>query len=748
MPLRSTDEVWQLLIAENPGCWPEGKDTYRGPCPIPDHDDTSGDSFYFSKIEKGIGLYCQGCNRSGHEIAYQFGVSKTELFYEQYRTGGNEKKSKKGRKPKGKLVTTYPYHAASGELLYRIARYETEDGKKDFRAQSQGKDGEWKNTIRGIERVLYRLPELIAADKSEFVYIVEGEKKVDALRELGFVATCNPGGAGKWRAEFNQYLKDRNLVPMPDEGEAGESHVATIAEQNAEYATSLRVLRLPDLPPKGDVVDWLAAGGTADQLRQLTADCPAYDPANEKPAIITNYSETGDGREPLPINRILSDIDRATDNWPKRIGRMLFVPHEIDGFHFINSEAELFGWLGTTTPYPPKFGHGAGMHTKREVFSQLQLAVKPYNQIEMYPHEPQIEGHYYCQTTPEPGSGYRLDEFVDFFAPATPEDRSLIKAMVVTFFWGGRGGKRPLFVITSDHGRGVGKSIFTETISHLCGGVIGVSSNEKMEDIKKRLLSEEGIRKRVVLLDNVKSSRFSWAELESIITAKEISGWRLYKGEGVRPNTITWAITLNGPSFSTDIADRAVIIKIIRTKESLSWTRKVETFADTYRQEIIADCVAFLRSDGGSLKRHSRWSDWEQAMLHRLPQGDDIQQVIHDRRGESDSEAEEGSEIEGHFHDKLFSLGYAPKGEQVWIPNGVAAKWVSEAIGQRKTTTASSQILKQKITEGEIENLSIFRKPGGRRGYLWSDPVISADAPIDYTIEDRIENQKNQKDWP
>jgi hypothetical protein len=53
--------------------------------------------------------------------------------------------------------------------------------------------------------VLYRLPELLAARQKKpniTVLVPEGEKDVESARELGFVATCNPFGALKWKDEY------------------------------------------------------------------------------------------------------------------------------------------------------------------------------------------------------------------------------------------------------------------------------------------------------------------------------------------------------------------------------------------------------------------------------------------------------------------------------------------------------------------------------------------------------------------
>ncbi len=121
----------------------------------------------------------------------------------------------------------------------------------------------------------YRLPELIAAPADAVVYIPEGERDVDALASLGLIATCNPGGAGKWLAAFGRYLAGRSVAIVPDNDEPGRAHAEQVRASLATVAASVRLLELPGLPDKGDVSDWLAAGGTVEQLAELGATAPA-----------------------------------------------------------------------------------------------------------------------------------------------------------------------------------------------------------------------------------------------------------------------------------------------------------------------------------------------------------------------------------------------------------------------------------------------------------------------------------------
>src|SRR6185312_15026095 len=142
--------------------------------------------------------------------------------------------------------------------------------KKKFRQKRPDPDkpNSWIWNVQGVPAVPYRLPQLIeAVGSKQMVMIVEGEAKVDLLWSWNVAATCCAGGAGKWRAEHAQYLRDVDVIVLPDNDPAGRGHVNTVAATLQNVAASVRVLELPGLQPKGDIVDWVAAGGTVGQLR-------------------------------------------------------------------------------------------------------------------------------------------------------------------------------------------------------------------------------------------------------------------------------------------------------------------------------------------------------------------------------------------------------------------------------------------------------------------------------------------------
>ena len=162
-------------------------------------------------------------------------------------------------------LTSYDYPDEAGTLLYQTVRKEP---KGFFQRRPDGKGG-WITNLNGTRRVLYRLPDLVNADKARTVLIVEGEKDADALAAIGELATCNPQGAGKWRDEYSETLKGRRCVILPDNDEPGERHAIAVGDNLAKHGIDAYILRLPGLPEKGDVSDWLAQGNTTEDLYAL-----------------------------------------------------------------------------------------------------------------------------------------------------------------------------------------------------------------------------------------------------------------------------------------------------------------------------------------------------------------------------------------------------------------------------------------------------------------------------------------------
>lgn len=176
-----------------------------------------------------------------------------------------------GKPGKRRIVKTYDYRDEAGTLLFQDVRYEP----KDFRQRRPKPSGGLEWSVKGVRVVPYRLPELLS-DPTKVVCVPEGEKDVDNLARIGVTATTNAGGAGKWTAEHAKHLAGRHVVILPDNDKPGRDHAAQVAASLQGIAATIKVVELPGLPEKGDVSDWIAAGGTKDQLRQLAEAAPLW----------------------------------------------------------------------------------------------------------------------------------------------------------------------------------------------------------------------------------------------------------------------------------------------------------------------------------------------------------------------------------------------------------------------------------------------------------------------------------------
>lgn len=175
-----------------------------------------------------------------------------------------------GDAPTQTIVDAYSYHDQDGVLQYQVVRLEP----KSFRPRRPDGAGGWLYNMKGVTRIPYRLPDWYHEPANRLVFIVEGEKDANAAYGLGCIATTVAGGAAAWRGEMATWFADRKVVIIPDNDEAGEKFAAAVYASLYPIAASVKVVRLPGLAIKGDLSDWIAAGGTKEELTQLVKDTP------------------------------------------------------------------------------------------------------------------------------------------------------------------------------------------------------------------------------------------------------------------------------------------------------------------------------------------------------------------------------------------------------------------------------------------------------------------------------------------
>lgn len=219
--------------------------TWVAKCPVHGHDRSPSLSLWLGRDGRLL-ANCWGCRCGWRRVVEATGTEPGDWF-------PDAEDARRGRTVRIRAV--YPYHAEDGTLLYQTVRLEP----KSFRQRRPDGKGGWLWDMNGVERVPYRLPELLARP-SDPVCVCEGEKCCEAVRSLGLLATCNVGGALKWRREYGAWFVGRRCVVFPDNDEPGALHAEAVAGNLLTWgAASLRVVSLPDLAPGGDVADFLAA---------------------------------------------------------------------------------------------------------------------------------------------------------------------------------------------------------------------------------------------------------------------------------------------------------------------------------------------------------------------------------------------------------------------------------------------------------------------------------------------------------
>jgi hypothetical protein len=189
-------------------------------------------------------------------------------------------------------VRVYAWTDEGGVVQYETVRFEHleefQEKKPDrpkksfqFRRPVVGQPGRYMPSLGDVSRVVFRKDRL-AVHPNETLHWTEGEDHVEALEALGFLATTTAGGAGGVRAYSQEELRwaahGRDVVLHADADRDGEAYVAFVASNVASVASSIRIVRYRDFGPGGDVLDFIRAGATREQLQQLVSIAPLWEP--------------------------------------------------------------------------------------------------------------------------------------------------------------------------------------------------------------------------------------------------------------------------------------------------------------------------------------------------------------------------------------------------------------------------------------------------------------------------------------
>jgi putative DNA primase/helicase len=580
------------------------------------------------------------------------GVKQSEAARELARDLGLpcDNGSKPARRDRRRIVVSYDYVGPDGKLVFQVTRWEP----KNFTQRRPDENGGWIPSVKGIELVPYRLPGII---KAKSVFIVEGEKDAEALAALGLAATCNAQGAGKWRPEYNRHFAGKRVCILPDNDAPGRKHAYDVARQLHGLAEVVKVLELPGLPPKGDVSDWLAAGGERESLLEMVKAAPAWEPTAElqdtedhegrrqgdEDAILIRegaLAEAVDAAEAILARPDLPIADRVF----QRAGRLvrvgvLPVPGPVDGVTRPQGAVVI---LPVEKPFLltvlSRHGHFKKYDGRAKAWRTIDPP-KPVAEAVMsrsgrWPF-PVLRGVVACPTLRADGSlmlapgfdaesGYYLNHGLTIRVPESPTkkeaqealntladllagfafvehvDCAVALAMIMTAVARPSLDTTPLFSITAPV-RGSGKSTLMDIAAVIATGRRSavLSATSDRDELEKRLVGCLLSGDCIINLDNVngtlKSDLLCQATTAEAVKVRPLGS----SDQAEVPNSALWACNGNNITVASDLARRTLLCRLdpgMERPEERVFAFDPVTKAREHRSEYVTAALTVLRA--------------------------------------------------------------------------------------------------------------------------------------------------------
>ena len=665
----------------------------------------------------------------------------------------------------------YDYHNLAGELVFQVCRYHAkppERPKKEFRQRVPNGEGGFTWSLAGIETVLYRWPQWHTATH---IALAEGEKDADTLTLLGQQGTTMPMGAGKWAPQYTKALAGKHVAIFADRDEVGLAHARKVATELHAADCIVKLVLAP--APHKDITDWytafVATCDLGDDLAAATIECQAlidgadvFQPSTQEAAAapadpkdplalakranllpFANYylhdmpqrgaAKIKQEKRPRLVEDMLKDLFLRFHGFPATVGNALFDhDHDTKTIYFMHTPSDMIAWVNEKSHHPVNWTRGIeGCVTYEQFFSATLKNARKYLSISDVPSWPTSADVYYTHGK-LPDADPRceaLNEFCAFFNLSSPEDQIFLRALIASCIYCKPGAARPLWLIDSDCGQGAGKTTLANYVARLFGATLdsqtpylltGSQLEEGHDRIWRGLLSTGGRQKRIILLDNLSSSRFKSDELASLSTNATLTAMPPY-GHSVetRKNDLTVLITANSVSVNKDIADRCIPITLTKHDSNPFWSTRLEQFLAENRLQVIADVLGILdRGATFTPQTRDRYPDWMREVLAPFCKDQATMDTcwlrVLDQRQASDSDLEEAEIIRDHFIRNLNSIGADTADKSVWISSELAIYWAEKTLPGWKNFGRNSVIQKLKTyaRTGSIPELAI---PAGRR---------------------------------
>ena len=331
-----------------------------------------------------------------------------------------------------------------------------------------------------------------------------------------------------------------------------------------------------------------------------------------------------------------------------------------------------------------------------KIFSKFYKEILPrYDVISKYPFWPNNPSHLIVGPPIVPAETGLLDRFLDFFNPLTPQDRILMKAMLITPCHGLLQGKRPLFILAGEDGADstikIGKSTFAKMVGSLHESFADIHVELQPRDMIVDIM--QNADKRVLRFDNVRGA-FRTTILERFITSPFLSGHVFGKGYRSYPNNVTFIMTCNDPQVSDDLADRGVVGRLARPKPGTVWIEEnAQTFLDQHRIGMLQEgaYIMSLPHPGYNRPCTTRFPTWEREVLHRLTYEDLGAKFVEDTNKLKDRSAEYEAwydhvlkNISGYRYDTRM---VSPSDFKIFITSSIMLEWYESFVNVRDASS-------------------------------------------------------------
>jgi hypothetical protein len=207
-----------------------------------------------------------------------------------------------------------------------------------------------------------------------------------------------------------------------------------------------------------------------------------------------------------------------------------------------------------------------------------------------------------------------------------------------------------------------------------------------------------------------------------------VTGHQLYRGFATRPNYLTYVVTVNGASFSKDVAERTVPIHLAQSAKSPTWNSETKALIDQHRDEIVADVRWHLeKKQGVILTAFDRWPDWCREVLGKTDKPNAALKLIEERRRAIDADDLDEEEILDYIGACIVATGVPTESlnRVVRVPAVMMAKWVTELRRDLHLNQASH--LLRSMKPGVLR----YHRTKTARYYEWRGKDAKPDTPPD-----------------